>query len=87
MTVRAEHFSDELGRIFASEEAAGSRFTDVNSGNLQRRLGDYPNPSKHRMPECCRTMYRRMGPGDEVLSAPPSGKGASVTIRYRLPRR
>ena len=25
-------------------------------------------------------------PGDEVISSPPSGRGASLTIRYTLPR-
>ena len=37
---------------------------------------------------CCNVMYAEMVEGiDEVLSAPPSGQGASVTIEYRLPRR
>jgi hypothetical protein len=31
-------------------------------------------------------MKAEMRPGDEVVNAPPSGKGASVIIRYRLPR-
>jgi hypothetical protein len=31
-------------------------------------------------------MYDEQKAGDEVISRPPKGKGASLTIRYRLPR-
>jgi len=31
-------------------------------------------------------MYHEQKVGDEVISRPPKGKGASLTIRYRLPR-
>jgi hypothetical protein len=31
-------------------------------------------------------MWSIRGPGDEVISRPPSGKGASLEIRYRIPR-
>jgi hypothetical protein len=33
-------------------------------------------------------LHRKLGgyPGDEVLAAPPKGKGATLTIRYVLPR-
>ena len=36
---------------------------------------------------CCGVMYAEMVEGvDELLSAPPSGQGASVAIEYLLPR-
>jgi hypothetical protein len=38
------------------------------------------------MPNCCRIMYDAQRAGDQVLIKPPSGVGASVTIRYSLPR-
>ncbi len=38
------------------------------------------------MASCCDVMYALMKPSDVVLKAPPKGKGASVTIRYQLPR-
>jgi hypothetical protein len=31
-------------------------------------------------------MRRAMGPADEVFRSPPSGKGATLVISYRLPR-
>ena len=36
---------------------------------------------------CCNVMYAEMVEGvDDILSAPPSGQGASVVIEYLLPR-
>jgi 5-methylcytosine-specific restriction protein A len=58
---------------------------DVNSGNLHRRVGGYPG-SDHRMPMCCEAMYSAMNDGDSIVSQPESGKGASVIVRYKLPR-
>jgi 5-methylcytosine-specific restriction protein A len=49
-------------------------------------MGGYPGP-KHRMPVCCEAMYGEKRDGDEIISAPAKGKGAKLTIRYKLPRR
>lgn len=42
----------------------------------------------HRMPVCCRVMRAAVAPdaGDVILGEPPSGQGASLTVRYVLPR-
>jgi 5-methylcytosine-specific restriction protein A len=48
-------------------------------------VGGYPGEN-HRMPVCCEVMRSTMAPGDQVVETPPSGKGAALTIRYRLPR-
>lgn len=58
---------------------------DVNAGELHRAVGGYPGPG-HNMPGCCAVMNAAMRVGDVVLGGPPSGIGASLTIRYRLPR-
>ena len=34
------------------------------------------------MPECCEVMYSKMKGNDSIISSPPKGKGASLTIRY-----
>jgi len=39
------------------------------------------------MPQCCDVMHALMTAGDEVLSTPPKGKGNTLKIRYKLPRR
>jgi len=38
------------------------------------------------MPSCCGAMYAEQRSGDEVLYAPPKGKGPKLKIRYMLPR-
>lgn len=58
-----------------------NEFTDLNAGIIHREIGGYPGKN-HRMPECCEVMYSMMKGTDIVLSAPPKGKGASLTIRY-----
>lgn len=58
---------------------------DVNAGDLHRELGDYPGPN-HAMPSCCAVIDQARKSGDTILAGPPSGKGASLTSRYKLPR-
>lgn len=54
---------------------------DLISGNIHRAVGGYPG-SNHRMPVCCEVMYDRIKGDDEVIVAPPKGKGATLKIRY-----
>jgi hypothetical protein len=39
------------------------------------------------MPSCCEAMYAEKRTGDVIIARPPEGMGASLTIRYQLPRR
>ncbi len=80
-SVTAEDFQSELDRIFAS---AGQGRIDVTSGTLHRHVGGYPGRN-HRMPVCCEVMKRNMRHGDQIIHSPPSGQGASLTIRYKFP--
>lgn len=84
----ADDFRDQLAREFESAEAAGCDHVDIRSGDLHAKLGGYPpNPGEnHRMRSCCKVMCATMGGDDDVLRSPPSGQGASLTIRYRIPR-
>lgn len=80
----ADDFRKELRSIFRRNE--GESYIDVNSGKLHRAIGGYSGKGNHRMPVCCDVMYDEMSARDKVLQSPPKGKGASLTIRYRLPR-
>ena len=82
MAPKEDDFKQELEKAFF--EAKGSS-VEVNSGKLHRRVGGYPG-SDRRMPICCRVMRAAMEPGDEIIKSPPKGDGASLTIRYVLPR-
>lgn len=79
-------FRKELRSILTNAQKLGFVAVDVNSGNLHRRVGDYPGQN-HRMPICCEVMYSEMKNRDKIVSQPKSGKGASVVVRYFLPRK
>lgn len=82
---KAEDFRSNLLQLLASARDLGLVAVEVNAGNLHRRVGGYPG-SDHRMPQCCDVMRQTMRSGDEVVDEPPGGRGARLTVRYRLPR-
>ena len=81
----AQDFWEKINHILQAAERNGQPYIDINSGDLHRQVGGYPKHS-HRMRNCCSVMRQFMKSGDEVLDGPPSGQGASLTIRYYLPR-
>src|SRR5450759_1509888 len=82
VTVNADTFRNALSEIFS--ESRGS-FVDVTSGDLHRLVGGYPG-KHHNLPTCCNVMTSAMQSGDTILAKPPKGRGATLTIRYVLPR-
>lgn len=82
-TPTADDFEGEIRRRLGGFRS--SAFLDVRAGDVHTSVGGYPS-TNHRMPACCGVMRRLMGPRDEVLSTPPKGNGASLTIRHQLPR-
>ncbi|MFQ5910144.1 MAG: HNH endonuclease [Thermoplasmata archaeon] len=85
MPPTTEDFQDALDQILTSAQKEGRTYVDVKSGDLHRMVGGYP-AQNHRMPLCCLVMRKNMRPGDQVLQEPPRGQGATLVIRYRLPR-
>lgn len=81
----AKAFGVELRAQLSRAAKRGAPHVEVNSGELHRKVGGYPGAA-HRMPICCDVMNTQKKPGDEVISSPTRGKGASLTIRYKLPR-
>ena len=88
MPPTAEDFRQELYKVMNDAVKQAKDSVDINAGELHGRLGDYPGPN-HRMPNCCQVMKAAMAAdyGDVVMHEPPGGHGASLTIRYILPRR
>jgi hypothetical protein len=86
MPPNADDFRTELKQLLSKAEEMDFVAVDVNSGNLHRRVGGYPGQD-HRMPICCQVMYAEMHNNDEIITQPDSGKGASVIVRYQIPRR
>ena len=85
MTLTTYDFRAEISGQIRRAEARGASAVEINSGEVHRKLGGYPG-SGHRMPMCCEAMRGLMRDGDAIVSEPPGGRGASLTIRYRLPR-
>ncbi len=81
----ARDFEAEIRRQWVSAGNAGASNVDIAAGDLHRSLGCYPGPN-HRMPNCCSVMKRLMQPDDMILCAPLKGAGASLKIRYKIPR-
>jgi hypothetical protein len=81
----ANDFWLQLFLLLNRATEAGEKSVDVQAGELHRTVGWYPGPN-HRMPVCCRVMRDEMQPGDVVLEEPPKGAGASLRVRYQLPR-
>lgn len=83
----ADDFKRELHVMLLEMTNAGNRVAEINAGELHKRVGDYPG-TNHRMPVCCEVMRAILATdyGDEILEEPPSGQGATLTIRYVLPR-
>jgi 5-methylcytosine-specific restriction protein A len=82
-----DDFKMDLYRMMNESIRQGRATAEINAGELHRRVGDYPGPN-HRMPMCCEVMRDAFAPdvGDAIVEEPPSGQGASLTIRYVLPR-
>lgn len=78
-------FQEAMNKIFENAQREGAPFIEIVSADLHRRVGGYPGKS-HRMPVCCNIMRQNMQTGDLVLSEPPKGAGATLKIRYQLPR-
>lgn len=80
-----EDFRTALREVLRASEGLGLVAIEISAGNLHRRVGGYPG-NDHRMPACCDAMYEEIGSLDSIISKPASGKGASVIVRYALPR-
>ena len=85
MIPTSKDFQDELNKIFRHAQSQNLPSVEVNAGDLHRRVGGYPGKT-HRMPSCCQVMRANMQAGDQILAAPPKGNGATLEIRYCLPR-
>lgn len=81
--MNARVFGDTIGQVLQNARESGLGYVDISAGEIHRIVGGYPG-TNHRMPICCDVMYSIKKPTDLILSAPPKGKGAALTIRYFL---
>lgn len=77
-----EDFKKEIVFQITEAKARGLSSIELVSGDIHRKLGGYPNNRSHQMPSCCKAMRDTMQPGDQIISGPDKGNGASLKIRY-----
>lgn len=80
-------FVAKLNTMLSKAENKRLPAITISTGELHREVGGYPGDD-HRMPVCCNAMRKVMQEdiGDVIIKEPPSGQGASLTIKYKLPR-
>ena len=85
MGIRSVVFKSVLMSLLKQAQEKKKSHLDIISGQLHRIVGGYPG-KHHAMPTCCAAMKKLMKVGDLILVEPPKGKGATLKIRYILPR-
>ncbi len=73
---------EHIEQLMARACQQGCRHVDIRAGDVHKALW----PRANRTPVVCSAMYAMMLTGDLILRRPPSGFGANLKIRYRLPR-
>ena len=84
-TATTSDFETVLVDMFAKANAEGEAFLDVTAKSLCKLVSG-PDSSAKGMAVCCRLMRRMMIPGDNELSTSYGRNGATLLIRFRLPR-
>lgn len=82
---RSDDFRAKLEELLETAAAQGLRTIEIRAGELHRLAGGGSGPD-NRMASCCSAMYGAKRPDDTIVSAPPKGKGPTLTICYQLPR-
>lgn len=83
MVPTAWDFQNRLVAILNRARQSRQFYVDIESGNLHKEVGGYPDPN-HRMPVCCEVMRKLMRPGDSVIKEPLGGQDATLIIRYAV---
>lgn len=85
MIPTSQAFQDQLDQLFESATKEGLSHIDITSGYLHRQVWGYYGRN-HRMPICCYVLKKNMKHDDSIIEQPENDQGATLTIRYKLPR-
>lgn len=84
----ADDFRAMMHRWLKEDEAKGKEYSEIHAGMIHRAVGGYPDRNgNHRIRTVCVVMFGEYREGDSIVRTPPSGFGANLVIRYRLPRK
>ena len=78
MAISKDEFAKHIDSLIKNMKG---QYIDINAGKVHRELGGYPRPN-HNISGCCNAMRSLMNSNDFILSSPPKGNGASLTVRY-----
>ncbi len=78
-------FKQALLQTLKVAQNKGLKEITVNAGELHRQVGGYPG-TNNRMATCTMVLKNEMTDGDIIIKDTNKGAGASVTIKYILPR-
>lgn len=81
-----DDFREELKAYFMWGKLQQMSSIVIKAGDLHRSVGGYPTPF-NRMTMCCNAMYQEQSSGDQIVERPNKGYGATLAIKYQLPRR
>lgn len=84
-----DDFKKEIREQIRRAANQGRPHVEINAGELHRVVGGYPPKAgeHHAMPSCCEALRSEFAQRrDEIVFETDSGKSASLTIRYLLPR-
>lgn len=88
MPPSTDQFRAELRAQIKRARQQGRPHAEINAGELHRALGGYPpkvGEPAAAMPSCAEVMWQEYSEGrDDVIHQPNSGRGASLTIRYKF---
>ena len=79
-----DRFKTEIIRQLIAAEQLGLQAIQIKAGEIHNEVEGATG--SNRIPICCSAMYALKGAADRLISAPPKGKGSSLTIEYALPR-
>ena len=74
-------FTKKLEELKTDAKENGVLHIIVTSKDLHNMVGGN-DAGNHRMASCCGAMYNVMNTGDDILQAPPKGKGSTLKIKY-----
>ena len=83
MAPSAWEIQNRLAAILNFARQSGQSYIDVESNNLQKQLANFSS-SDRSMSVCRDVMIKLMRPGDSILQESPTGKRATLAVRYMV---
>lgn len=81
--ITADSIVDIVNGMKRNAKLKGLEYIEITSKEVHDIIGGYENGNS-RYPMCCNAMYNVLNSKDEIIYAPPKGKGSRLKIKYYL---